>query len=327
MSYRTREALLGSLIDYAGTFPPAALPFEDALKEAAAWRTKGRHPWLMAKMALPLADLKKINPRLLAESGADGSAWLFTALGTPAPSASELGRQVEWDVRELLHCNQKGRNASIRFSIISYETKLPADLVSAATADEAYPQLKTVLDRFAHLTSGAVDLFFELGWDGDWKRSLRVISTSLSDWADNQGHGDLVPGIKIRTGGKYVPTPAEVSEVVVACTGGGLRFKATQGLHHALTRKGALGFINVFGALTLSQVLGGESFGRDEVEACLASTSADDFHFEDKRFGWRDFEIDIEAIEAARARHGGTFGSCSLEEPDQELIEFFRGGK
>ena len=71
--YHGKIALLGGIIDYAGTFPPAALPLHKALEKAATFRRTGKHPWLMGKIAYPLTEIRNLTPRLLYGAGADGA--------------------------------------------------------------------------------------------------------------------------------------------------------------------------------------------------------------------------------------------------------------
>ena len=99
----------------------------EAIQKAAAFRSSGKHPYLLGKMALPIDDLKKIRSRLLVDSGADGSAWIFTALGSfkKADIAGDFARQVEWDMREIRRCNERGFESSCRQWICAYESLLP----------------------------------------------------------------------------------------------------------------------------------------------------------------------------------------------------------
>src|SRR4051812_10438588 len=126
--YDSRIALLGGVIDYAGTFPPAALSLEDALREAATYRREIKNPWLCCRMALPIADLKKITSKLLFDLGSDGTPFVFTALGSTVPddcSPADFTRIIEWDLRELRRLNERGNASPCKYTAVAYETKLP----------------------------------------------------------------------------------------------------------------------------------------------------------------------------------------------------------
>jgi len=327
--YTSKVALLGNIVDYAGTFPPAALPLEAALHEAATCRDELRHPWLYSKMALPMNLLTTLSAKLLSDQGSNGTPWLFTALGTPIPENSnrdEFARVVEWDLRELGRFNDRGFESSGRHWAIAYETKLPVEAVKANTASEILKFLEPALVRFSAVRP-SVTAYFEVPLDSPQGDTLvRLVADALCEWTTD--HETLpTPGIKIRTGGKVLPSAESLASAVIACTSRRLRFKATQGLHHAISGKSGFGFVNLFSSLALAQALGEEAFGPSQVEKCLQSTSTLEFQFLPNSFRWNSFEIEVEALEAARRLHGASFGSCSIKEPDEFLATEFPDGE
>jgi hypothetical protein len=128
-------------------------------------------------------------------------------------------------------------------------------------------------------------------------------------------------GIKIRTGGKIPPSAEQLAEIIEVCVVHQLRFEATQGLHHAVSRKGDFGFVNVFGAFAFQQALGVEAFSRTLVSQCLEETDPSAFVFTPDAFSWKGHRLEIPQIEGVRRMNAGTFGSCSLDEPDVFLAE------
>ena len=60
-----------------------------------------------------------------------------------------------------------------------------------------------------------------------------------------------------------------------------------------------------------------------EVEACLKEERSANFNFETESFAWKQFSMTCEEIEVARRSHGAAFGSCSLDEPDEDLLKEF----
>jgi hypothetical protein len=325
VTYSSKIALLGNLIDYAGTFPPASLPLEQAISEAAKVRRNLKHPWLLGKMALSLEDLKKISARLLMSSGSDGSPWLFTALGSPLKEetdATEFTRTLEWDLREVRRCNDRGWNSSCRHRVIAYDTKLPGSVPQRGT-DAVTDYLSPALERVQALAETDLAIFLEVDLTGPNAGGVLGVGDALARWASAQSEARIVPGIKVRTGGKVTPSAEALATAIVAATSQGLKFKATQGLHHAVTTNNEYGFVNVFAALTLAQALGEESFGVEEIGKCLNEKSAKAFSFGNLKFSWTRHELDLESVEAARRHHAGCFGSCSLTEPDDSLAETF----
>lgn len=306
-------ALLGGIIDYAGTFPPAALSLDKALQRASRWRVEGKHPWIYGRVALSLEMIKKLSPRALYQSGADGSAWVFTALGNP--DTAEFVRCVEWDLREIRRCQERWAGGSLRMDIVGYETKPPPDIDAA--------EFPRALDRLVALTAGTVTPYFEMAWENAWEKRLLGMATTLAHWTEDHTESGVVPAIKVRTGGAFTPSPEQLAKVIAACVAHGLRFKATQGLHSCLTHGKDLGFVNLMLALAFAQALGPGEFGEKEIAECLRVAEPGDFRWAVNSIAWKNFEIETDAIEAARRRHGGCFGSCSLDEPDESLTQLF----
>jgi hypothetical protein len=129
---------------------------------------------------------------------------------------------------------------------------------------------------------------------------------------------------KIRTGGitpDAFPAVGNIAEFLRACKARGVAFKATAGLHHPLRCVKALtyepnaptgtmhGFLNVFLAAALI----------DHAEAILAETDPAAFAFEDGQASWRGHAVTTGELRAMRRDFATSFGSCSFEEPVNDL--------
>jgi len=129
---------------------------------------------------------------------------------------------------------------------------------------------------------------------------------------------------KIRTGGitaDAFPAIGSIAEFLRACKAKGVAFKATAGLHHPLrcvkpltyepnAATGTMhGFLNVFLAAALL----------DDAEEILAETDAKAFAFDDDGVTWRDARVTTEELTAMRHTFATSFGSCSFEEPINDL--------
>jgi hypothetical protein len=110
---------------------------------------------------------------------------------------------------------------------------------------------------------------------------------------------------KIRCGGERVPSVDELAAFVRGCRERGLPFKATAGLHHAVRRDGAHGFLNLLAAAVFD-------------ETALAEEGAEAFTLTEDAFAWRDRVAGPAELEQARRLFVG-FGSCSFFEPVDEL--------
>jgi hypothetical protein len=119
--------------------------------------------------------------------------------------------------------------------------------------------------------------------------------------------GRIEPGYraKIRCGGATVPTIPELAGFIRACREAGIVFKATAGLHHAVSGPDEHGFLNLLAACV---------FG-DEEDAL----AADDFELSAERFAWRGREAGPDELAGVRRGLFAGFGSCSFSEPVEEL--------
>jgi hypothetical protein len=81
------RALLGHLIDYAGTFPPAALPCESAAANYATYRT-GPRAWMLRWLVVGATDLAHVPPAF------DGALSVLTETDTLRAAALETKRVV-----------------------------------------------------------------------------------------------------------------------------------------------------------------------------------------------------------------------------------------
>jgi hypothetical protein len=72
MLARSAEALFAGLIDYAGLFPPAALPLEEAVRNYDAYR-RGEHAWMLGRFVVTAQRLEEVSV-ILRRADAEGSA-------------------------------------------------------------------------------------------------------------------------------------------------------------------------------------------------------------------------------------------------------------
>ena len=129
---------------------------------------------------------------------------------------------------------------------------------------------------------------------------------------------------KIRTGGitpDAFPAIDDVAGFLRACREMGVAFKATAGLHHPLRCVKPLtyepnaptgtmhGFLNVFLAAAML----------DHADAILAETDPGAFRFDDDHASWRDHRVSTSDLATMRRDFATSFGSCSFEEPINDL--------
>jgi hypothetical protein len=135
---------------------------------------------------------------------------------------------------------------------------------------------------------------------------------------------------KIRTGGttqELFPAPERVLRFLEICVRRQVQFKATAGLHHPLRGEYPLtyepnaaqgtmyGFLNVF----LVAVLLHSGHEPARLLPLLEERDPSTISSDANGISWRDFHVSAAQVAQARARFAGSFGSCSFEEPVQDL--------
>jgi hypothetical protein len=267
-------SLLAAIVDYAGTFPPAGLPLAAAMANYGRDRS-GPHGALLGRLVLPartLVSFEEVAPEALAVAAP--APWPLSVIVDEAPS------QVE-GIRRF---NGRWRGQAAVVSV------------------EFPPARASDIPMLADVVRGDAEMFFETPIDENLERSLRAIAA--------------VGGrAKVRTGGTTAdafPSADALARFIRSCADADVPFKATAGLHHAITGDYPLtydanapttemfGFLNLFLAAAL---VGGGGTTAQAVDALL------------------ERDPDAFRVPLDRARGFLSFGSCSFGEPVDELTK------
>jgi hypothetical protein len=116
---------------------------------------------------------------------------------------------------------------------------------------------------------------------------------------------------KIRTA---TPRAEDLAEFLCAAAARRVPFKATAGLHHPV-RTSMHGFLNVFVGATLAYL----GMDRAALADLLNETDPQALEFQDEGLRWRDWRASTEEVMRARREFAHSFGSCSFEEPVNDL--------
>ena len=290
------RALLAGIIDYAGLFPPAALELPAVVKNYSAYLASD-DAWMLGRLIVPAAKLgefQTLAARLLPMDDA-ADPWRISAL---VKSAAESDVVPAMDI--IRSFNEKHEDASNGLAVVE-TIELPAE--SAEHIDAA---LDNIPDE--------IFPFFEFPVENDPRGLIATLAGSDA-------------GAKIRTGGTtpdLYPKPQEIARFLSSCIAANAPFKATAGLHHPLRHRnrsvGAdeFGFLNVFLAACL---IACDAVDDDAVIDVLTEQSIDAFRFDDGGAEWRESRVAIEEIEDCRAELAISFGSCSFDEPREDLRE------
>jgi hypothetical protein len=292
----TVRALLDGLIDYAGLFPPAKLDMASTVRNYAAY-LQHNDGWIINRLIVPASRLDEFEQHaatLLPKDPRSG-AWCISALTAAAGERQQLAS----DLARIQRFNADHADAARGLAVIdTIELKANA----AAAIDSALDVLPDELFPF-----------LEIPTSNDPRGLIAALVGSDA-------------GAKIRTGGvtpDLYPPVDDVARFIVACARAGVPFKATAGMHHPLRRLSSSvsthehGFLNVFIAAALADRCEVDEHGIADV---LGAESIDVFEFEDEFIRYRGFELAVESIERARDLFAISFGSCSFDEPREDLL-------
>jgi hypothetical protein len=299
------RAFFEHLIDYAGMFPPAKLPMDQALQNYTRYAA-GPDTWMLGRFVCQIASLDQLES--LIRSPVSGPVMTVTTLGQGAKQASLVRRSLEAELERI-----RAFGNDRRFLVDTIESLLPPNLEVGDAADIAAGS------SMLELPTAEKRVFLEVPLSGAWPMEIYRVSILIADWHTPSARRWI--GLKIRCGGTAIPTIDQLAQFLYCCTMNGLPWKATAGLHHPLRHRDtsgemAHGFINVFGAGILARV---HRLNVEQIAGILCEESADAFRFSEVGFAWRDWTCPVEQIREAR-QWMPSFGSCSFDEPRDDLL-------
>ena len=288
------HALLSRLIDYAGLFPPAKLDMGETVRRYAE-AMAGDDAWMLGRLIVPAARLDEFEAAAAAHlpTGPDADPWQLSCL---TPPAGDEGLNAA--LLRIAQFNDRHGDAGHGLASIDVIELRGDDAEAIESALDAIPD---------HLFP-----FFELPLAED-PRGL--IATLVGGEA----------GAKARTGGltpELYPAPAHLARFIAACAGGDVPFKATAGMHHPLRHHSdavntmEFGFLNVFVAGCLADQVGADA---GELIAVLEEQSLDAFTIRPDGIAWGRHDLSTDRIAMAREQFAVSFGSCSFDEPGEDL--------
>ena len=306
------QVLLDSIIDYAGLFPPAGLPMEEAWKRFLQHRSSD-DGWMLARFVCPAVRLEELES-LLAETDDSRVPVSVAVLGRGGDALDDFLESIDQDAAAVqgFSVRQQGRAVADVF-----EVKLPETGGAAVAVEKAWRRLNEV---------GPASLlpFFEVSLLGEWRPRLPAAAAAVRDTARAAARTHGV-GLKIRCGGvdaASIPESMAVAAAIATCRAVEVPLKATQGLHHPFrhhdkTLDGEVhGFLNLFAASVLA-------YARDlpvtQLTEIVAEMDPTAFVFSADGIGWCDFRASAEEVGAARSKILTSFGSCSFSEPRDDL--------
>ena len=309
------HAFLSGLIDYAGLFPPARLSLDEAVPNYAAYQ-QSEDAWMLSRFICPAGRLRELSG--YAERFEPDTPLAVSVLGSGGSDADAFLRALAADL-EAVQAFENAHGARVQADLM--EVRLP-DAVVETGSDAVASLLMQVGQLVADAGVAFERVHFEAGFVGDWRRTVGGAVDALTRHSVKNG---LAVGYKVRCGGVTAdafPTPEQVAFVIARCRDARLPFKATAGLHHPVRRFdhgiGAMmhGFLNVFGAGVLAHAL---DLTEPAIRQVLRNEAIKAFALDEAGFAFQDLRITPEQVAEARAALATSYGSCSFDEPRDDL--------
>lgn len=321
-------ALLNGVIDYAGLFPPAQLELDPAIRNFTRYRTE-QYAGMLGRFVIPAAKLTALAP-YQSELFVENPPTRLSALGRGGDNAPQFLENLDGDLSAIRTFNRGAAETAIADAI---ETKLPGDLVRTCDAGASAAFIGQVCDRIGggELKDGKhtldCPLFLECPLIGDWRAGVTSVSAGIQQVNLRRANlGDRTNvGMKLRTGGLEAaafPTSEQIAFVIKTCRDYEVPLKFTAGLHHPIrrfdpgVRAMMHGFINLFTAGVLAHAVALELH---DIQGIVDEQDAREFQFGDASVAWNEAEAMIDEIRIARRTRVISFGSCSFDEPLDDL--------
>jgi hypothetical protein len=286
---KSLHALLHTIVDYAGLFPPASLPMDAAVRNYAAYR-EDPHAWMLGRFVVPVSRLDEMTHAVDAP-GEGAHPWRLSAL---------IGEDLVGDVARVA-----AFNSASRFAIVDAVEVKAGNVAAISQIDAAIPkQIKT---------------YVEIPVSHDPRELIATIAEHKLRAKIRTG--GVTP--------EAFPPVEHIARFMRECYTVGTGFKATAGLHHPLRSTRALtyqensprgvmhGFLNVF----LAAVFQYNGLTRGDATTIMSAETLAGVAFEDDAVTWKDYSVTLGEIQTVRRRFAVAFGSCSFREPVDDLIQ------
>ena len=291
------DLLTARLFDYAGMFPPESLAFKDAMAEAARAGRLHRPALVGNDMVVASPDLRLVTPKALETAGFEDTLCSIALVGIPAEALKRTIPRIQaFNEKNLGHAHV----ASLEIDGTKFDT------TQLAAARDALADVRLYVEP--HLS------------DRSWAASGAGLINMLGRLAQV---GDPV-GLKVRASGPRAISARTLAWMIPQVTEKKVGLKVTAGMHHPIVEaeyRNSIGFLGAAAALRLRQAMGAD-FGPEAILGCVQENRPDAFSFEGE-LAWRGHAVALEAVAQAMESLPFSIGSCSLQEPDRDLVRLF----
>ena len=295
---------MSGIIDYAGLYPPANLPLDEAFRNFVGYQNSAE-AWMLSRFIIPARRLVELS---LPDT--EAKQFSFSALARGGKDLNEFVENIKLDLDDIRRFQEPNRSWAL---VDLFEVALPASaLTDKNRASDLVNQISDLVNK------NGITIYMEAPFGEGWQMQAEKLIRALRKVKDRH------VGFKLRTGGitpDAFPSIEQVAWAILETHDSGIPLKCTAGLHHPIRHFNASvqtkmhGFLNVFGAGLLAAA---NDITQDRVRAILEDENPESFHFEDADFAWKDLRVTTSEIKKLR-HQVTTFGSCSFDEPHEDL--------
>lgn len=283
------RVLLADTVDYAGLFPPSQVSMKTAVENYDQY-LKSENAWMLGRFITPVANLDKFKKEFDAVWKEGDTVWKISAI---------IADEAEKNLGKIKRFNQKNENRAV---IETVEIKV--------SSSEEIKQIARILPE-------NLICYFEIP-------SSIILTELMTAIALTKTRA------KIRTGGitqEAFPPIDEIVKFMRVCIAANVPFKATAGLHHPLRcvkpltyeENAPKGTMNGFLTLFLTAAFLRQNLNHNFVHELMNETDANNFTFTDDGVSWKNHALSVQEVENARRKCAVSFGSCSFDEPIDDL--------
>lgn len=303
---------LDGILDYAGLFPPASLSLGQAFHNYVFY-LQGEYKWMLGKFIIPANRLKELASLL--EDMEVKEHVSLSVIGSSSASVGEFEKLFSDDILEI--SSFLGKYGS-SISVGAFEVRLPAELFKDEDNSGFTQLMESITSSLEKTTGNAVPVYFEAPLTSEYE-------TEIIRAVENIGAINKSCGFKLRTGGtepSAFPEPEVIAFAIMTCCEFDVPMKCTAGLHHPVrhyneeVKSNMHGFLNVFSAGIMAY-----SNNLDEAELIEVLSEEDpyEFIFNENGFEWNEIQVSNDEIKGSRERFMLSYGSCSFDEPVEDL--------
>lgn len=303
-------------IDYAGLFPPANLDLNTSFDNYIKFK-KSQYDFMLSGFICPIKLLPELQ-NLIESKYPEEKDIFVSVLADVFVTRNEFLEKIFDQFKIWSSFRNNFKDSVISDSI---EIKIPEEVIFENKTEDVADFIDVISEGLKNKVGNNIFLFIEGSMKDEWKKNIKTIVEGIH--LHNLNSNDT--GFKLRTGGvkaELFPTAEQIAFSIRECIDRNVKLKCTAGLHHPFRhydyelRTFMHGFINVFFAGIIAFRHNLSIKGMHDI---LNDENGNNFIFSMNCISWKDWKICIEEIELARIELMISFGSCSFDDPVDDM--------